>query len=233
MRHAIDLQELLDHIASKGIPSSSRTQAEFVSFRVWVTPDQICHRSFVGDLSKPVYDFDLIYAVYAGRKPTMDAEDLVVDDDAQGEKVEHVGKIMPHIGVAIFPSAFGVKAVGLGDPSRFVVAPNEMHSMRVPELETDEEGDGLYAEETPVDIVAEKQVVRIRTVSSNLEDFQHVKELSMYVTDDGNGRRYVDDIALFHEQFLCFGAYCFDQRLGQELFAVQLFNALVEVNARW
>jgi len=43
----------------------------------------------------------------------------------------------------------------------------------------------------------------------------------------------VNNIALFHKQFFCFGAYCFDQRFGEELFAVELRNALVKINACW
>lgn len=30
------------------------------------------------------------------------AEDLVIDDDAQRQKVKHVCEIMPHIGIAVF-----------------------------------------------------------------------------------------------------------------------------------
>lgn len=45
----------------------------------------------------------------------MNTEDLVVDDDAQGEKVEHVSEIMPNISISIFSSAFRIKAVRLGN----------------------------------------------------------------------------------------------------------------------
>jgi hypothetical protein len=31
------------------------------------------------------------------------AEDLVVNDDTQGEEVKHIGKIMPDVRVSIFP----------------------------------------------------------------------------------------------------------------------------------
>lgn len=55
----------------------------------------------------------------------------------------------------------------------------------------------------------------------------------MNVAHHGHGGRDVDDIALFHEQFLCFGAYRLNQRFGQELLAIKLFDALVEIDARW
>lgn len=55
----------------------------------------------------------------------------------------------------------------------------------------------------------------------------------MNVTYDSDRRRDVNDIALFHKQLFGFGTYCLDQRLGQQLFAIQLFNALIEVDTRW
>lgn len=61
---------------------------------------------------------------------------------------------MPHCGIAIFAAAFGVEAVGLGDASAFVVSADEVDSLGVAELEADEEGYRLYAEETAINIVA-------------------------------------------------------------------------------
>lgn len=53
----------------------------------------------------------------------------------------------------------------------------------------------------------------------------------MNVTDHCDGSGDVYDVALFHEQLFCFGAYCFDEWFGEELFAVELRDALVQVNA--
>ncbi len=52
----------------------------------------------------------------------MNAKDLVVDDDAKCKKIEHVREIVPHVGIAIFARAFRIKAVGLCNASRLVVA---------------------------------------------------------------------------------------------------------------
>ena len=54
----------------------------------------------------------------------MHAEDLVVDDNAEREEVEHVGEIVPDIGVAVLARAFGVETIGLGHAARFVVSAN-------------------------------------------------------------------------------------------------------------
>lgn len=64
----------------------------------------------------------------------MDAEYLVIDDHAQGQEVEHVGKVMPHIRVSIFPRTLGIESIRLRDASGLVVASNQMHTVGVSQL---------------------------------------------------------------------------------------------------
>jgi hypothetical protein len=42
---------------------------------------------------------------------SMNAEDLVVDDNTQCKEIEHIRKVVPNIRVPIFPRAFRVKSV--------------------------------------------------------------------------------------------------------------------------
>lgn len=37
-------------------------------------------------------------------------------------------------------------------------------------------------------VLTEKEVVCVRTIATNLEYLQHIEELAVYVTDDGDGR---------------------------------------------
>ena len=61
----------------------------------------------------------------------MYAEDLVVDDNRQRQKVKHVGEIVPHIRIAVLSGALGVEAVRLSHTARLVVATNEVDSVWV------------------------------------------------------------------------------------------------------
>ena len=74
------------------------------------------------NLPKPIDDFDLVDTMYARTQSAVHAEYLVVDHDGQGEEVEHIGEVMPDVGIAVFAIAFGVKAVGLCYATRLVVA---------------------------------------------------------------------------------------------------------------
>lgn len=55
----------------------------------------------------------------------------------------------------------------------------------------------------------------------------------MDVTDDRDRRLDVDDIALLHQQLLGLGAYCLDDGIGQEFFAVEPSDAFIEVYASY
>lgn len=52
----------------------------------------------------------------------MHAEYLVVDNDGEGEEIEHVGEVVPDVRIAVFAVAFGVETVGLCYASGLVVA---------------------------------------------------------------------------------------------------------------
>ena len=139
--HLVDVEELLDHLCAESVSRASGREGELVALRVRVAPDQIRHGSLVRYLPEAIDDFDLVDAVDAGTEAAVHAEDLVVDDDGEGEEVEHVGKVVPDVGVAVFAVALGVEAVGLGDAAGLVVAADKVHAGRVAQFEADEEGD--------------------------------------------------------------------------------------------
>ncbi len=58
-----------------------------------------------------VNDLDLVDGMDGRRKASMYAEDLIVDDHAQGKEIKHVREVMPYICIAIFACAFSVETV--------------------------------------------------------------------------------------------------------------------------
>ena len=108
----------------------------------------------------------------------MDAEDAVVDDDREGEEVEHVGEVLPHGRAAVLAHALAVEPVRLGHGAALVIAADELDAVRVPQLEAREERDGLDAEQAAVDVVAEEEVVGVGRVAAYPEDLDQVVELA-------------------------------------------------------
>jgi hypothetical protein len=62
------------------------------------------------------------------------AKDLIVDDNAQSEKVKHVGEVVPHVGIAVLPRALCIEAVGLRNAPGLMVPSNQMYSVGVSQL---------------------------------------------------------------------------------------------------
>lgn len=137
--HRVHREELLHHLCSEGVTGTARRQREFVTLRVRVGPNEIGHGTLVRYLPEPVDDLDLVDGVDGRREATVYAEDLIVDDDREGEKIEHVCEVVPHIRVAVLARAFRVETVRLGDAPRLVIPADQMDSVRVAELETNKE----------------------------------------------------------------------------------------------
>lgn len=84
----------------------------------------------------------------------MDAEDLVVDDHAERQKIEHVGKVVPNVGVAVFSGAFCIEAVRLGHASRFMIPSYQMDAVGVSQFQTHKKRNRLNAEHASIDVIA-------------------------------------------------------------------------------
>lgn len=106
------------------------------------------------NLAETVDDLDLIDRVDARTKAAVYTKDLIVNDTAQRKVVEHVGEIVPDCCVAIFSRTLRVKAIRLCNTSAFMITSNEVDSVRISELETDQKADGFDAEQPAINIVA-------------------------------------------------------------------------------
>lgn len=84
----------------------------------------------------------------------METEDLVIDERGKGEVVEKVGEVLPYVGITILSEALIVEAVDLSDLAGFVVTTEDCNSLRVSDLEGNEEGDGFDRVVTSINIVA-------------------------------------------------------------------------------
>ena len=79
----------------------------------------------------------------------------------------------------------------------------------------------------------EEEVIGIRAEAPDLKDLYHVEELTVNIADNGDGRRDVYDIGLFHKKLFRLGAYCFDYRFGKQFLLVKPLDAFVQINASY
>jgi hypothetical protein len=80
-------------------------------------------------------------------------EDLVFYQSSEGEIVEEVGEVFPHVGVAVFAEALVIEAVDLRDLSGLVVSTEDGDTLGVTDLQADQEGHSLNGVVATVDIV--------------------------------------------------------------------------------
>ena len=149
----------------------------------------------------------------------MDAEDLAVDDGAEGEVVKDVAAVAPDVCAPVLALALVVEAVDLGDLPRLMVAADEGDAIRVADLEQEQEEKRLDRVEAPVDKVAletrsgrrargaseaakgrggavtervsahHEEIGRARTLAAMPEQLHQVKELAVDVATDLSGKR--------------------------------------------
>ena len=117
VRHRIYVEKFPDDLGTKCVTCSPWAKAELISIWIWIAPDQVRHRPLVGYLSEAINDLDLIQAMNAWAQASVDAEDVIIDDDTECKEIEHVSKVMPNICVSIFPVAFSIKSIRLGHTS--------------------------------------------------------------------------------------------------------------------
>lgn len=83
------------------------------------------------DLTEAVDDLDLVDRVDGGGETAVHAEYLVVDHNAQCEEIEHVGEIVPDVGVAVFPSTLGIEPIRLGHAAGLMISADKVHALGV------------------------------------------------------------------------------------------------------
>lgn len=68
--------------------------------------------------------------------------------------------------------------------------------------------------------LTKEQVIRIWRITTDSKYFNQIEELPMDVPNYCDGGEDVHDIALLHQKFLRLGAYCFNDRVGEQFFLV-------------
>ena len=92
----------------------------------------------MGDLLLPVNGPDLVQSLDTGTQTSVDTEYLAVNDGGQGQVVKYLRAVSPDRDTAVFAETFVVETVDLGDLSGLVVASNQVDSIRISNLQSEE-----------------------------------------------------------------------------------------------
>lgn len=199
-RKPVVVVEGLADILAECVPSSSGTDSPSASV-IGVGPQQVAHRTLMRHLLYPVQRADVIERVDARGETSVETEDLVVDESCQGQEVEKICEVLPHVRVAILAQALVVEAVHLRDLAGLVVAAQDGDAAWVADLERDEQSHSLDREVTAINVVAHEEVVGVRVGPANLEQLHQVVELTVDVTAYGDRALHGLHIALVLQDF--------------------------------
>ena len=169
-----------------------------VDLLVGIGPDDVAEQAGVGDVRRALDVVDLLEGGQLRAETAVDAEDLLVDDGTAREAVEDVREGLPELD-GMPALALVVKAVDPVDRGALVVPPEDEEVLGVLDLVGQDQAGALEALLAPVDVVTQKQVVRVRGKATVLEDPEHVVVLPVGVPDDLEGCRQLQEHRLSHD----------------------------------
>lgn len=154
------MQKLGADIFPPAVASASGGGAEAVlSIVGWIRPQEIAEGSIVRDILHSVYCSNMVETIDFRGQPSMQAENLILDDSGNREVLEKVSEHFPNQVCSVFSEALIIKAIELVDLSVFVISSEDGDSIRPLDLEEEDVEKGFDAIESPIDVIAQEQIV--------------------------------------------------------------------------
>lgn len=112
LRQPIMPQKLVSNILPENEPRPTRRFRPTRHF-LRIRPKQIAHWTRVRHLLDPIKRVDVLQRVQFRGQPPVQAENTVVNYGREGQVVEQIGDILPHVQIPEFTNAFVVEAIRL------------------------------------------------------------------------------------------------------------------------
>lgn len=96
---------------------------------------------------------------------------LVFNEGGEREVIEQVCKEPPDVRIPVLAQTLVIEPIHLRNLPRFMVPAQDGYAIAVTQFEGNEEGDGLNRVVPSVYIVAHKEIIRVRRVAADAEQF--------------------------------------------------------------
>ena len=154
----------------------------------------------------------------------MQTEDTATNDSCQREVIEKASEFLPNFCVSVLTETLIVESIDLSDLLGLVVTTKDCDPIWETNLHANQKADGLNGVVTAIDVISHEQVVGIRDLSANLEQFLKIVELSMDITANRHRGLYLPDILLSSEKIFGGIAKFLNMVLSQGYAFQQSFN---------
>ena len=159
----------------------------------------------------------------------MDAEDFSLNNGTDSKVVKDFSAVLPWVSVSVFSNCFIIESIDGCDLSSFVISSEEGNMSWVLEFEAEEKLESLNRVESSINKVSHEDISSVRDLSSLVEQFEEVVELTVDVTTDGNGSLHGLNVALFDKDFLNFLAKDSEFSLGEDGSTLNGLKPVVDV----
>jgi len=154
----------------------------------------------------------------------METEDLTLHYCGERETIKEISEEFPYFRTPILSQTLVVKTIDLSNLPRFVVPSQDGDSVWMPHFEGNEERYGLHRVIPSIYIVPHEEVVRIRTLTPDPEQFRQVIELAMNITTDSHWTFHVVYIAILYQKLSRFIDEASHVGLRQRLTFIEAIN---------
>ena len=116
----------------------------------------------------------------------MKAENVSLDDSGQWEVIEETCEVLPNIGISILSEALVIETINLCDLLALMVSSEDSDSAWVSHLKGDQKSNSLDWVVASINVISHEEIVVVWQLSSNLEEFFQIIELSMDISANGH-----------------------------------------------
>ncbi|EPY36715.1 protein phosphatase [Strigomonas culicis] len=196
--HVHHVQEVVHDVLAEEIAHAAVALQKALHLRLWIGPQQVAHDTAVRHIAGALQLVHGRHVHEVGAQPAVHTDDLLADHAAHRHRVEHVREGLEEL--RVIPSLHVVeKAVETVNTRALVVAAEQEEVLRVDNLVTVLQNDGLDAVLAAVHVVSEEEIVRVGGEPALLVDAQQVVVLPMGVATDAHRRLDLQQHRLLHE----------------------------------
>ena len=163
----------------------------------------------------------------------MDAENLTIYRGRQRQVIKQVRELLPDRETSVLFLALNLKAVDLRDLARFMITSQKEEPAGITKFEQYQVRNGFHGSGSSVHIISQEEVIRVGYFTSNSKQLDHVVELTMDITDDGDGRRHLANIFLSRQNFFHFCTGFIALNFGQNFSKVLGHSISPQENFLW
>mmetsp|Transcript_47027 Transcript_47027/g.132279 ORF Transcript_47027/g.132279 Transcript_47027/m.132279 type:complete len:268 (-) Transcript_47027:27-830(-) len=192
------LKELLHDVGAKDVRHATVVLRPTANVLVRIRPEEVADEPCVRHVGRAHQAPDLLEVGYLWGEASVHANDLLVDEAADWQAIEHVAELLPELDI-VSSLTLVVESVYPCDGGALVVSTELEEVVGELYLVAEHERDGFQTLLATVNVVPQEDVAAIGWEASVLEDTEEVVVLAVHISTDLQWRLQLEERALRQE----------------------------------